>query len=431
MNRASLWLMGWLLVLAAPLWAQQALTLPDALTTAEHQNPMLQAAQARLDGAQARAQAVSAMLLPQVSISGWLAQGTMDNMLASSPGVMPDSIWMASRDRFAASQLKISIPLFTGGRLQGMIGAARAERDAMYAEVREIAQEVRLEVTMRYLQALLRRELVDVAEKRYQAQQEQTRVIEEMYESGKAPLAFVLRSRAAEAEAKQALTTARAEFRKSLLHLQASIGVPPGQEIDLPPRQQPVFNLPAPPKEAVERALQQRPSLQAQRARVQMAKLDRLAAEGAIRPQAYLAASQDWIKAQSMSAQSGYTVALAISVPVWTGGQLQAQVRAAVAREQEQTALLRAQQLQVENEVRQAWLDIETAAANIATAEAALKDAEEAHRVATLRVNEGKAPLVEQIDALAALTEARIRLLEAHTEHVLAQARLLRAMGEL
>jgi outer membrane protein TolC len=102
-----------------------------------------------------------------------------------------------------------------------------------------------------------------------------------------------------------------------------------------------------------------------------------------------------------------------------------------VAREQEQTALLRAQQLQVENEVRQAWLDIETAAANIATAEAALKDAEEAHRVATLRVNEGKAPLVEQIDALAALTEARIRLLEAHTEHVLAQARLLRAMGEL
>jgi outer membrane protein TolC len=176
------------------------------------------------------------MLLPQVSISGWLAQGTMDNMLASSPGVMPDSMRMASRDRFAASQLKISIPLFTGGRLQGMIGAARAERDAMYAEVREIAQEVRLEVTMRYLQALLRRELVDVAEKRYQAQQEQTRVIEEMYESGKAPLAFVLRSRAAEAEAKQALTTARAEFRKSLLHLQASIGVPPGQEIDLPPR---------------------------------------------------------------------------------------------------------------------------------------------------------------------------------------------------
>jgi len=371
------------------------------------------------------------MLLPQVSISGWLAQGTMDNMLASSPGVMPDSMRMASRDRFAASQLKISIPLFTGGRLQGMIGAARAERDAMYAEVREIAQEVRLEVTMRYLQALLRRELVDVAEKRYQAQQEQTRVIEEMYESGKAPLAFVLRSRAAEAEAKQALTTARAEFRKSLLHLQASIGVPLGQEIDLPPRQQPVFNLPASPKEAVERALQQRPSLQAQRARVQMAKLDRLAAEGAIRPQAYLAASRDWIKAQSMSAQSGYTVALAISVPVWTGGQLQAQVRAAVAREQEQTALLRAQQLQVENEVRQAWLDIETAAANIATAEAALKDAEEAHRVATLRVNEGKAPLVEQIDALAALTEARIRLLEAHTEHVLAQARLLRAMGEL
>ncbi len=431
MNRAIIGMVGWLLALSAPLRAQQMLTLSDALTAAERQNPLLQAARARRDEAQARAQMASAMLLPQVSLSGWLAQGTVDNMLASSPGVMPDSMRMAPRDLFAASQLKLSAPLFTGGRLQGMIGAARAERDAMSEEVREMVQEVRLEVTMRYLQALLRRQLVEVAEKRYQAQQEQTRVIEQLYESGKAPLAFVLRSRAAEAEAKQAWTTAQAEFRKSLLNLQTSIGVTPGEEIGLPPHQEPVFNLPATPEAAIERALQQRPSLQAQRARVQMAKLDRRVTEGVIRPQAYLTASQDWVKAQGMSAQSGYTVALAISVPVWTGGQLQAQVRAAAAREQEQMALWRGQQLQVENEVRQAWLDIETAAATIATAEAALKDAEEAYRVATLRVNEGKAPLVEQIDALAALTEARTRLLEAQTEHKLAQARLLRAIGEL
>ncbi|MGQ9880491.1 MAG: TolC family protein [Armatimonadota bacterium] len=76
-------------------------------------------------------------------------------------------------------------------------------------------------------------------------------------------------------------------------------------------------------------------------------------------------------------------------------------------------------------------MDIGTAKTNVATAEAVLQDAEEAYRIAVLRVNEGKAPLVEQIDALAALTDARTRLFQARTDHLLAQARLLRAMGDL
>ncbi|GIV15910.1 MAG: membrane protein [Armatimonadota bacterium] len=421
-----------LLALFMPSQAQQALTLQEALSLAEKHNPRLQAVQARRDGSFARARATSAMLSPQVSVSGWLAQGTVDNMLTSAPAVMPDSMRMASRDSFASSQVKLSLPLFTGGRLQMMARAARAEAEAMSAEVQEMHQEVRLEVTMRYLQALLRGDLVEVAKKRYEAQQEQTRIMEQMYEIGKAPLAFVLRSRAAEAEAKQELTTATNDFRKSLIDLQVSIGLSPTGEIELPRElEQPVLTVPDTVEEAVKRGLQRRALLQSQQARLRMTTLERRAAEGTLLPQAYLTASQDWVKGQQMKAQSGYTVALVLSIPIWTGGQLQAQVREAVAREHAEAAMARALQLQVESEVRQAWLDIQTAAANLATADAALKDAEEAYRVATLRVQEGKAPFVEQIDALAALTEARTRLLEARTEHILAQARLLRAMGDL
>lgn len=432
MHHRSLFVTGALLILSLPLRAQQALTLQEALSLAERHNPRLQAVQARREESLARAHATAAMLLPQVSVSGWLAQGTADNMLTSAAGVMPDSMRMASRDGFVSSQVKLSWPLFTGGRLQMMARAARADTEAMSSEVQEMLQEVRLEVTVRYLQALLRLELVEVAEKRYEAQREQTRIMEQMYEIGKAPLAFVLRSRAAEADAKQSLTTATNDLRKSLIDLQVSMGLSPTGEIELPRQlEQPAFILPDRVEEAVQRGLQRRALLHSQQARLRMATLERRAAEGALRPQAYLTASQDWMKEQQAKARSGYTVALVVSVPIWTGGQLPARVREAVAREQAEVALSRSLQLQVESEVRQAWLDIQTAAANLATADAALKDAEEAYRVATLRVNEGKAPLVEQIDALAALTEARTRLLEARTEHILAQARLLRAMGEL
>ncbi|NSW78241.1 MAG: TolC family protein [Chthonomonadetes bacterium] len=415
-----------------PSWGQVPLSLQDAIAQAERTNPRLQAVVARRDTASVRARATAGMLSPQVSVSGWLAQGTVTNMLSSAPGAMPDSMRMAERDGFASAQMKLAVPLFTGGRLQAMAAAARRESEAMSAEVQEMVLEVRLEVTERYLQALLKRQLVGVAEQRLQAQEEQTRIMTQLYEVGKVPLAYLLRSRAAEAEAKQELTTARNEFQKSLLDLQVSMGVSPTGEVTLPADlQEPMFHLPGDVDEAIQRALQHRALLQAQQRLLQMRQLERRAAQGALLPQTYLTASGDWTKVQGMSAQSGYTVALVLSVPLWTGGQLEAQVREATSREREQQASLRAAQLQVENEVRRAWLDIQTARSNLATAEAALQDAEEAYRVAVLRVNEGKAPFVEQIDALAALTDARTRLFEARTELLLAQARLLRAMGNL
>ncbi len=412
--------------------AQQPLSLQDALRMAERYHPRLQAMVSRRDAAQERVRAASAMLLPQVSATGWLAQGTVANMLASAPGVMPDSMRMAERASFASAQLRLIAPLFTGGRLPAMVGVSRAEAAAMSAEVQEMLQDVRLEVTERYLQALLKRRLVEVAEKQLQAQQEQTRIMETLYEQGKVPLAYVLRSRAGQAEAESRLTTARNEFQKSLLNLQEGMGVSPTGEVSLADEPaEPSLSVPADVNEAVQRGVRRRAALRAQEQRVRMAELERKSAQGALSPQAYVKASTDWSKAQNMSAQSGYTVALVLSVPIWTGGQLQAQVQEASARIREEQANLRSLHLRVENEVRQAWLDMHAAEVNVATAKAYLQNAEEAYRVAVMRVNEGRAPLVEQIDALAALTEARTRLFEAETEHLLARARLLRAMGEL
>lgn len=48
-----------------------------------------------------------------------------------------------------------------------------------------------------------------------------------------------------------------------------------------------------------------------------------------------------------------------------------------------------------------------------------------------VRVEAGKAILVEQLDALAALTRARANLAQALYEHQLALAKLSRAIGEI
>jgi outer membrane protein TolC len=92
-------------------------------------------------------------------------------------------------------------------------------------------------------------------------------------------------------------------------------------------------------------------------------------------------------------------------------------------------AELKQMELRVAKEVRQARLDIETAAANYRAAQSVLQSSEAAYDVVVLRVESQRSILLEQLDALAALTQARANLAEAAFDHSIAVARLQRAIG--
>ena len=92
-------------------------------------------------------------------------------------------------------------------------------------------------------------------------------------------------------------------------------------------------------------------------------------------------------------------------------------------------AELKAMELRVATEVRQARLDMETAAANYRAAQTVLQSFEAAYDVVVLRVESQRSILLEQLDALAALTQARANLAEAVFDHSIAVARLQRAIG--
>jgi outer membrane protein TolC len=87
--------------------------------------------------------------------------------------------------------------------------------------------------------------------------------------------------------------------------------------------------------------------------------------------------------------------------------------------------------LDVENEIRQAWLDLETARANAESARAEVASAEAAYQVVALRVEAGKGILLEQLDALQALNRARAMYAEALYMQQEAIAMVRRAVGEV
>jgi outer membrane protein TolC len=127
--------------------------------------------------------------------------------------------------------------------------------------------------------------------------------------------------------------------------------------------------------------------------------------------------------------REGYSVGLVLSLPLLDGGQRRAELAQAGAREERAGAEESDLELRVANEVEQAWLDVQTAAENYHTAQVALRAAQSAYDVTAVRVQNQKGILVEQLDALAALTQARGNVARSLYDHSLAAARLQRAVG--
>jgi outer membrane protein len=181
----------------------------------------------------------------------------------------------------------------------------------------------------------------------------------------------------------------------------------------------------------LDQAKSQRPELVAARHRVRAAQNQASSAEGSLRPQVYGFAMADAFRPRdAMGNSAGYTVGLTVSLPVFDGGMRRSELAAARAMAARAGAEASRLELQVAKEVRQAFLDSETAALTYEAAGIAVAAAEAAHDVIAIRVAEGKSVLLEQLDALAALSRARSNLARAISDHELAVARLRRAAGD-
>ena len=138
----------------------------------------------------------------------------------------------------------------------------------------------------------------------------------------------------------------------------------------------------------------------------------------------------DAFASRSTGNGTGYTAGLTVSFPLFDAGQRQSVVARAHGQQQRAAAEAQNMELRISNEVRQAWLDVETAGQNYRTAQTAVQAAQSAYDVIVLRVQNQKSILVEQLDALAALTRARANLAQSLYDNSLATARLLRAIGK-
>lgn len=409
---------GW--VVSQVAGAGSALTLDEAVDIALRNAFAVRIAEAGVERARQNTAAAQGSLGPNVSVNGVYQRFAEPQ--ASIPG------FASPRDSKSASA-SLRVPIDISGTLREGV---RVQRGLFEAAVEDRAAQinaVRGQVKDAYFVALQAEELVEVRQRELQAAEERLRNARLRFEAQTLARFDVLRFEAEVRAGEAELIRAQNDVRSSKNALNNVLGRP----IATPTQLVPVEGLPEPPRTsdaAVEIAQRTRPEVRAQQRRLGALAAARRAEEGGLKPSLGLDVTyQRAIDPGPFSREQQTTATAQVTLPVFDSGITRARVRAARQSEVEAQAVLEQIQLAVDLDVRQAYVRLENARAQIDVATKQVEVAEEALRLAELRYSEGVGILLDVTDAQATLTAARTGLVNARFEYRAAWAQLERAMG--
>ena len=416
---------------APPVISSAALSLRGAFSVASANSPALKQVQADADSASATARSTGAQTKPSLSATTYGTVGDSSNILTSSPGVTPQNIFTVPPHGFANQDLMLMVPLFTGGRLGGASASAHRQGEAAALLVQASRLTVTEAVTEDYANAVRQEALVDVAQARLTAEDEQVRVTHEKVDAGRSAPVDLLRELAEQADAQQAMLAARNGVGLALIALKTTLGVSQGSDLTLSDTLDSLTGTspaPATLQDALLQADAHRPELAAAQRQVEAAQAGVRAARGEYAPQVYGVAMGDAMTGQGVG-RVGYTVGLTASLPLYDGGQRRADEDGAKAKlDRARADALQARQT-VDGQVASAWLTVQTAAAQVQAATVGVAAAQQSYTLAGLRYNAGKSVSAERLDALSALTRAQGAVAQAKADLVIARARLQASLG--
>jgi outer membrane protein TolC len=239
----------------------------------------------------------------------------------------------------------------------------------------------------------------------------------------------VLRSQVELRQQQQRLLAATDQFDKDKLALGRVIGLPPGQAFDISDTAPfaPLQSLTQ--EQALQAATEQRADYQSYKARVTAAEDALEAARGEHYPTAAVTADYGDVGPALNNSHGTFTVVASAKVSVFDGGRIAGdvvQAKAALKQRQDELADLAGQ---IDYEVRAAFLDIRSAADQVAVAQDNLNLADQTLIQARDRFAAGVTDNIEVVQAQESVATANDTLISALFAHNIAKVSLARAVG--
>ncbi len=438
-----------LCLLAAPAPGQQdppILTLERAVEIALNGNREIRAAQARLGAAEAGLDEARSFRLPRLTLDGAVQRTdhpvlVFSNLLSQSSFGAENFALEALNEPDALNnwqaRLKLSQPLWTGGRIRGGIDAAVLARDAAASEREAARQQVVHQVIESYTAAVLARGELEVTRESLETARAHVALVGDLHRAGLVVASDLLQAEVRESEVRELTIRAESAAAVSLAALNLALG----RDLDTPVRLPAELARDDGDAEAgdggelarlVARAWRRRPDLDAARDHQAASERQTRIARAARRPRVGLDASVE-ANAEDFFGADGdhWAVTVGLSYNLFDGGAARARVTRAAYRATEaaEQAELLAQAISLE--VRRAAFELRAARQRLTQAEKGVDLAERSLEIVADRYREGLTLLTELLDAETALTRSRLRRIAATRDLLLARATLDLATGDL
>ena len=428
-------------VLAVPLFAQESLSLRDAIRLALRGNPGLAAAAAAEKASESRIAQARGESLPKVNFSESLTRSNNPVFVFSSlltqhqfgpenfnigPLNRPDSL-----NNFQ-SQLTVDQTVYDAGQTRSAVQVAQIGRQAAGEETRRAGMQVTAAVSRAYWDSLLAAESVKTAGQSIRSAEADLARAESIRTAGMSTDADVLSIRVHLAVMTEQRIQRAAELDVARAALNDALGQPLDAAHTLISTLTPL-DLSDMELEVLEQeASSARPETRASRFAQDLARTETEAARNALRPRVSVHAGLEADRQRFVNRGGvNWLTSVALRWNLFNGNADKARIDEAERRAQRAGADQKRVESAVRLEVRRAWAGLRAAEQRIEVARAAQAEAEESLRITQNRYAAGMSNVTDLLRNETGVLECRTRFLSAVHDQRVAAAMLELAAGRL
>ncbi len=410
---------------ATPFMTGSALgeTLQDALNAAYQNNPQLEVQRQSAAIAQEQLSQARSQRRPTVNLSGSYGYESVDSNrpFSTASGSVGDRA-------VSSAQLEAVLPIYTGGRIKAGIHQAEAGILTANAQLDSASQDLILQVVTAYVDVRRDRDTVLIRQNSVRLLEEQVRAAKDRFDVGEVTRTDVAQSEARLEGSIAALAGAEAGLQSAQANYVFLVGLEPGLLISPPPA--PL--LPEDFDSALAIAVTSNPDINAALFNERVAAAGVKSAYSALKPTVSIVGTAGRQETYDNNFRDTSVAATArATIPLYQGGLVTSQVRAAKLRHAQARLQTIAIQRQVRAQVAQSWFSNIAAQRSIQASHRQVEAAEIAYEGAQEELAVGVRTTLDVLDQEQQLLEANLNLIQSQRDAYVAAHQLLRSMGAL
>jgi outer membrane protein len=397
-------------------------TLREALVSTYDTNPTLTAQRQSLEATDATVAIAPAQGRPQDSATAGLNKDLTRSGILDTGGKGPT----------LSVGVDLSMPLFTGGRINNSIKAAKTRVEAGRATLRGVEGDVFTDAVSAYMDVIRDRAIVELNQNNVKVLQTNLEATTDRFQIGDVTKTDVAQSEARLELGRANLATAIGHEASSEQEYRRVIGHEPG-DLAPPP---PLPPLPATPDQAVHIALANNPDIDAINRQAQAAGYDVNVARAQRLPTLSAGVSETYVNALGGSiggvprTGTQTTAGLNATIPIYQGGEPAARIRQAQALEGQTLEQAVGTERSVVAQTRSAFATYTAAEGAISSQQTAVEANELALEGARAERSVGTRTVLDVLNAEQELLNSQVALVTARRDAYVAGFQLLNAMGQ-